>query len=333
MKRIDFEHHFVAPKVFNFLSSKAGGFRYDPDTTVMILGGGLGARYDNLYFDITDISEKRLAVMDSNKIDTAVLSSTPATETISGSEAIALCREVNNTLYEATRNYPGRFIGTAGLPVCDVNAAVDELTRCSQELGFPVWHTHSSYGPGKHLDDLSYRPLLAKAAKLKMAVYLHPSIATDKRFTESGFAFAGSGLGFTVDALTTTLKLIISGVFDEYPDLTLVLGHLGETIPFLLERMDNRFRYYRDEHLKNEHDISYYFKNKRILVTTSGNMSKEAFECTKNVLGIESVMYATDFPYEDIREVTAFIDALDLSEQDRGKMLAGNFETHILGRG
>lgn len=331
MKRIDFEHHFITPELLNYFSSKAGDVHYDPSTTVMALGDGLGVRLDKLYFDITDISEKRLAAMDMYQIDTAVLSSTPITEIIPGSEAIALCKGVNDRLYEATRNFPGRFIGTAGLPVGDVNAAVDELTRCSQELGFPVWHTHSNYGPGRHLDDPRCRPLLAKAAELKMAVYLHPTLPTDKRFTESGFAFAGAGLGFTVDTLTTTLKLIISGIFDEYPDLTLVMGHLGEAMPFLLERMDNRFAYFKDEHLKNEHDISYYFKNKRIFVTTSGNMSKEAFDCAKNVLGMDTILFATDFPYENPKEVVAFFDSLALSEQERGKLFADNFEKYILG--
>lgn len=143
---------------------------------------------------------------------------------------------------ELTRAHPGRLFGSAILPVKDVAAAERELERCVKEYGFVSWHTHSNYG-NTAPDDPRYLPLFRNAAELGVYVYLHPQLPEGSRYAGYGFTFAGPGLGFTVDTVTTLLRMVVSGLFDEIPSLRLVLGHLGEGLPFLLDRIENRIKF------------------------------------------------------------------------------------------
>lgn len=111
-----------------------------------------------------------------------------------------------------------------------------------KEYGFVSWHTHSNYG-NTAPDDPRYLPLFRKAAELGVYVYLHPQLPEGSRYAGYGFTFAGPGLGFTVDTVTTLLRMVVSGLFDEIPSLRLVLGHLGEGLPFLLDRIENRIKF------------------------------------------------------------------------------------------
>jgi len=126
-------------------------------------------------------------------------------------------------------------------------------------------------------------------------------------------------------ALATTVRLILQGVFDRLPNLNVMLGHLGEAIPFLLGRMDNRFSYIPNGNIKSDHGFSYYF-GRNIAVTTSGNMSTEAFLCAKNVLGIENIFFGTDYPFENLDSMMAFVEGLPLSEEERKRIYYGNAE-------
>jgi len=262
-----------------------------------------------------DMGEARLADMDRCGIDVSVLSSSMGIEQLPADAAIRVCRATNDALYALIQRYPGRFLGSAVLPVHDVPAACAELDRCVREYGFVCWHTHSNYGI-KAPDQKEFRPIFEKCEALGVYVYLHPHFLLQDRIEDYGFGLSGPALGFTLDTVTTIMRMILSGLFDEYPKLKVVLGHLGEAIPFLLERIDNRIAFIRTENEKNQHPVSYYFKN-NIWVTTSGNMSKSAFQCTKEVLGMSRIAFGSDYPYEDLDDMNDFIENLPLGRDER----------------
>ena len=322
MKRIDFENHMYDQSLYDVMEKREviPYYRKETDTiawkeTIIIPQGKLKPM-------LLDIGENRLKLMDELGIDMAVISSSPGVEILDAGESVEVSRRSNDAIYSMTRKYPGRYLGSAILPVKDVAAACRELERCVKELGFVAWHTHSNYGQTAP-DDAVYRPIFKKAEELGVYVYLHPQLDNNPRVQDYGFSLAGSGLGFTLDAMITITKLILSGIFDEMPNLTVLLGHLGEALPFLLARMDNRVKHITNPYMKNRHDPSYYFK-KNILVTTSGNMSKEAFICARDVLGIDRILFAGDYPYEAVAEMISFLDALPITETEREAMYYRN---------
>jgi hypothetical protein len=272
---------------------------------------------------LLDIGEKRIQLMDKLKIDAAVISCSPGVEQLDRDTSIEVCRKTNDALYRVTQAFPGRYYGSAVLPVKDVEAACAELERCVKDLGFVAWHTHSNYGDGTSPDDIKYRPIFKKVEELGVYVYLHPQLPNMDRVTDLGFTFAGPGLGFTMDTTITILRMIATGLFDESTKLKVLLGHLGEGIPFLLERIDNRMNFLPNAKMSNKHLPSYYFKN-NIMVTTSGNMSQEAFRCTKDVLGIDRILFGSDYPFEKADDMVSFIDNLSITEEEREMMYYKN---------
>ncbi|MCC8142331.1 MAG: amidohydrolase family protein [Lachnospiraceae bacterium] len=265
--------------------------------------------------------------MEANGITTAVLSSSPGPEQLEVKKSIEVCAKTNETLYELTKQYSGLYLGSAVLPVNDTDAACRELERCVKGYGFVGWHVHSNFGDTAP-DEERYWPIFQKAAELGIYVYLHPQVPDDRRTRNCGFMVAAPMLGFTQDTMTTVTKLMLSGMLDEIPNTRLVLGHLGEAIPFLMARMDNRVQVELDPFVRAKHTLRYYFEH-NIMVTTSGNLSIEAFKCTKNVLGIDRICFGTDYPYENPTEVMEFHDELPLSRKEREKLFYQNAEEKL----
>ncbi|NCB62579.1 MAG: amidohydrolase [Clostridia bacterium] len=328
MKRIDLENHFYDQCLIDALSRRLEPPRYLPSDDLIQWTDAIGMPQGKLLETLLEVGEERLALMERRGITHAVLSCSPGAEQLDAAESITVCRATNAALYELSKRYPGRVFGSAILPVKDIDAAVEELTRCVSEYGFVAWHTHSNYGATAP-DHPRYRPLFQKAAELGVYVYLHPQLPEGERYEGYGFTFAGPGLGFTVDTVTTLLRMVVSGLLDDIPGLKLVLGHLGEGLPFLMERIENRIKFLPNPLLRCKKALSYYFKH-HIWVTTSGNMSQEAFRCTKDVLGIDHILFASDYPFESVGDMTNFVDALPLTEEERTKLYYQNAET-ILG--
>ncbi len=325
MKLIDFEHHFYDQSTIDAMKMRKGYPKYDEKENTIhwtkILSMPQGPV---LLKSLLDISEKRVEFMDQLGITTAVISTAQGVEDVDTAESVELARKTNDTVYELTKRFPGRFLGSAVLPSKNVKEAVKELERCVKELGFVCWHTHSNYGTASPEQE-EFLPLFRKAAELNVYVYLHPAVPKIESLEPYGFTMAGPGAGFTVDTMLTILKMIVSGLFDRVPETRLLLGHLGEAIPFLLERIDNRLNFVPNVNLKNAQKPSYYFKN-NIMVTTSGNMSKEAFECTQKVFGIDSILFGSDYPFEDAADMVKFVESLPLSVEDREKLYYKNAE-------
>jgi predicted TIM-barrel fold metal-dependent hydrolase len=177
--------------------------------------------------------------MDDAGIDLQVISeNNPATQNLDAETAVKLARASNDALHEAVRAHPGRFAGFATLPTPDPKAAADELERAVSKLGFKgamiMGLTH-----GRFMDDKKFRPIFVRAAALDVPVYIHPTpphpAVMDAYFKDYP-VLSGAPLGFTLETLTHTYRLILSGLFDDFPSLKIIVGHLGETAPFLLWR-------------------------------------------------------------------------------------------------
>jgi predicted TIM-barrel fold metal-dependent hydrolase len=130
--------------------------------------------------------------------------------------------------------------------------------------------------------------------------------------------------------MKTSLRLILNGTFDKFPKLRMILGHCGEYFPFIIDRVDNRFAWIKDDEVKMKHTVAYYFKNKNVVMTTSGIMSKITFECTKQAFGIDSIIFASDYPYECLANMMKFVKTLDLTEEEKEKLFHLNAEKYIL---
>ena len=324
MKLIDLEHHFYDPSTIEAMQNRKGFPNYDPEKDVINWHKDLSMPQGILLKRLLDVSEKRIELMDELGISTAVLSTSQGVEDLDPSESVELTRKTNDAVYDITRRYPGRFLGSAILPTKDVDAALKEMERCVKELGFVCWHTHSNLG-GASLEEERFLPLFEKAAELGVYIYLHPNIPEMPQLYKYGFTMAGPGAGFTVDTMLTVLKLIVCGVFDKVPATRMVVGHFGEAIPFLMDRIDNRMNFLPNPALINKEKPSYYFQH-NIQVSTSGNMSPEAFECTKKVFGIDNIMFGSDYAFEDPKEMVDFVKTLDITKEEQDKLFFKNAE-------
>ncbi|MGB8428688.1 MAG: amidohydrolase family protein, partial [Pseudolabrys sp.] len=184
---------------------------------------------------LDDLGELRIREMDEAGIDLQVISeNNPATQNLDAETAIKLARASNDVLFEAVRQHPGRFAGFATLPTPDPKAAADELERAVNKLGFRgamiMGLTH-----GRFMDDKRFRPIFERAVDLDVPLYIHPTPphpAVQEAYFKEYPALSVAPLGFTLETLTHTFRLIVSGLFDEYPTLKIIVGHLGETAPF-----------------------------------------------------------------------------------------------------
>ena len=300
MIRIDLENHFYAPCLIDALAQRSQPPSYDRATDQIHWTEDVCMPQGELLQRLLEVGEHRLSLLEQQGITHAVLSCSPGAEQLEPAKSIAV------------------------LPVKDVAAAERELERCVKEYGFVSWHTHSNYG-NTAPDDPRYLPLFRKAAELGVYVYLHPQLPEGSRYAGYGFTFAGPGLGFTVDTVTTLLRMVVSGLFDEIPSLRLVLGHLGEELPFLLDRIENRIKFLPNPAIRCRRPLRYYFQH-NIWVTTSGNMSPEAFRCTQDVLGMDHILFASDYPYESVEDMMAFLRGIPLNEADYARLYYQNAE-------
>lgn len=330
MTKIDFEAHFFTQEHLNALSESrdypklvhAGDEKkrrlwHTPD---------VGQPYgDPLIRALSDTGKSRLAKMDACGVDVQILSvSAPSIDQLDPAIGTALARQANDTLFEVIQKHPGRFKGYAVLAPKEPEQAADELERAVKELGFVGWNTHSNYA-GSYLDEERYLPILARAEKLNIPIYLHPTVPAMPQIRTYGFALAGAAFGFGVEVSLTMMRLVFSGIFDKFPRLHFILGHLGEGLPFIIKRIN--WAYVRpfspDARPKLSKKPSEYLQS-NIYVTTSGNYYEPAFKCTREAFGIDRILLGTDYPYEDSEECIRFIEGLDLSEVDREKIYCGN---------
>ncbi|MDO5785778.1 MAG: amidohydrolase family protein [Eubacteriales bacterium] len=322
-KTIDLEAHYYPQTLMDYFASRTEFPIYYPEQYELRFNENFSIKHTYKMSHLPETAEKRLEIMDANGVDMQVLSLSPGIEMLDTQTAIEKVRQANDYVYSVTKKYPGRFLGFAALQTNDIGEACRELERCVKELGFVGWLTFSNYGES-HLDDDCFAPLLDKAAELGAVIYLHPTHPVTGRLAGLGAELAGSPFGFGIDTSITTMRLICKGVFDRNPGMKLVLGHLGEVFPFILQRMTLRLKSYHNIAPAINKELPEYYFRHNIYVTTSGVYSHEAFQLTKQILGIDHIMLGSDYPYEKLEDVRAYLDELKLSQNERKMLLHDN---------
>ena len=323
MRIIGLEEHFWTPEVADALRAlppENGDndlLLHQPEFISNALGDGLG--------------EKRLRAMDLAGVDMMVLSLTsPGTQALPPEQAVPLARGANDYLAQAVKAHPDRLAGWATLPTPDPDAAAQELERAVGELGFVGACTHGRTG-NDYLDHERFRPILAKAAELNVPIYLHPQVPPKsvRQQYYDGFdpkvstAFATSGWGWHADVGVGALRLILAGVFDEFPNLQFVVGHWGETILFYLDRIASLSQ--AATHLKRP--VDEYFRH-HFYVGGAGIYSTPYLLRVIEVMGIDRVVSSSDYPYRYFPDGRArsFIEEAPISLEAKHKIAHENAE-------
>lgn len=296
----------------------------DPDVDAKINKGGSGQMRERLL----DVTAGRIAAMDAANIDVQILSHCPPGAQCFDPDELDRARAVNDRLKETIDTYPDRFMGFASMPTRSPGACADELQRCVEEYGFKGAMIHG-LTDGVFIDDERYWPMFERAQKLDVPIYVHPGPphpavvdAYYKDYVEKWPGILSAGWGFTMETATAGLRLMLSGVFDKFPDLKIILGHMGEGLPFLLWRVDFAFSPVMRPGGPDAR-IRHLFTN-NFWVTTSGNFSNPALLCTMMEMGIDRILFAVDWPYVENKPGPEWMETVPLSAEDKEKILNGN---------
>ena len=323
MKKIDFEAHFFAPEQLKALSENEGYPRLEKNAdgpgSYLWHNPDIGQPYGQPLIDaLTGLDQGRVARMDACGVDVQILSvTTPSIDQLPAEMGTPLATASNNSLAQAIKKYPKRLKGYAVVAPKAPEAAADELERAVTELGFVGLNTHSNIA-GAYLDEARFLPIFKRAEKLKVPIYLHPAVPAISQVSTYGFVLAGAPFGFGMETALTMMRLIYSGIFDKCPELKIILGHLGEGLPFIFERINWAWERPFDPAARPvlAKKPSDYLKE-NVFVTTSGNYYEPAFRCTREALGIDRILLGTDYPYEDSKECIDFIESLPISEAEK----------------
>jgi 2,3-dihydroxybenzoate decarboxylase len=273
-----------------------------------------------------DLGEWRLREMDEVGIDVQVLShGAPSTQKLTGDNAVPLARRVNDRLHAAVAANPKRFAAFAALPTSNPAAAADELER-TVKLGFKGAMLHG-LANGVFLDDKRFWPIYERAEKLDVPIYLHPGLPHQavmdvyyKDYAKDFPMVVRAAWGYTVETATLAIRMVLSGVFDKHPKLKIVLGHLGETLPFLVWRVDHAIARPGASKQLSFRDV---FCN-NFWITTSGNFSNPALLCCVMEMGIDRVLFAVDWPFVANPPGVRWMESVPLCDEDKVKILSGN---------
>jgi predicted TIM-barrel fold metal-dependent hydrolase len=280
---------------------------------------------------LEDMGTGRIAEMDRGGVEFCILSLTaPGIQAIPNvSQAIAMARLANDYLAEHIAKHPNRLKGFAALPMQDPQVAVRELTRCVKELGFcgALVNGFSQVGEADsavYYDLPQYWPFWATVQQLDVPVYLHPRepLATRQQAYQGHPWFVASAWGFAVETSIHALRLMGSGLLDEYPKLKVILGHLGEGLPSNIWRVDHRIAK-SPLGIKTKLPMAQYLRE-NFYITTSGNFRTQTLVDAMLEVGADRILYSVDYPYEDMGEATKWFDHAAISEPDRVKIGRSN---------
>ena len=318
MRTITLEEHYATP-----------AFLDGPGRKLKEQASRFGGRAAELFDQLCDLGEKRIAEMDAAGIDMQVLSLTSlGTEQLEATAATAVVREANDRVAEAVRAHPTRLAGFACLPTADPQAAVAEMERTIHDYGFKGVMING-HVQGRYLDDKFFWPILGRAEALNVPIYLHPT-QPPKAVIEasySGFSpivsdmLAGPGWGWHIETAIHVLRLILGGVFDTYPQLQIVVGHMGEGLPFMLERLDIM----PVAMTSLNHPISFYLRH-NVHYTFGGFNFTPTFLDLLLEVGADRIMFSADHPYSSMAQARAFLDRLPVSDADKERIAHGNAE-------
>ncbi len=274
-------------------------------------------------------NEERIADMDNAEIDIQVLSHNhPGAQVFDTNGTLCQAEKINNRLSERIEKHSNRFRGLASLPMHFPHEAARELERCVTELGFLGAMLHGNLN-GEFFDKTKFWPVFEMAAKLDKPIYIHPGnphhavkAAYYNDYEEQFPIIQTAGWGFGIETSTAAVRLILSQIFDQLPSLKIILGHMGEGLPFLLERCHSGFSNRREEG-KPYVDFRHVF-SRNFFITTSGNFSNSALICSIMEIGTDKILFAVDWPYNDSKKGAEWIRNAPISAIEKQKITHKN---------
>jgi len=283
------------------------------------------ATWVDLKARLLDFQEKRVAIMDQLGIERMILSlNAPAIQRIDDAKKAAeVARRANDLLAQQIAKRPHRFSGFAALAMQDPEGAARELERSVEQYGFKgaLVNGYSQLGNPEnclYYDVKSYWPFWAAVEEIGVPFYLHPREPSQRRAYEGHPWLVGPAYGFAAETGLHALRLMGSGLFDKYPRLTIILGHMGENLPFTLHRTDGRIAW-SPMGYPAKHPISHYFRN-NFYITTAGNFRTQSLVSSMLEVGADRILFSTDYPFEQAAEAAHWFDAASISEADRLKI-------------
>ena len=275
------------------------------------------------------VEEERLKDMDANGIDIQILSNEyPGVQGILGAEeAVSKAKIINNDIAEIVRRHPTRFRAFATLPLQDPKAAVDEFKRSVQELGY-VGALINGHTNGEFLDEEKFRTVWKCAVELDVPIYLHAfdPLPGQLKAYEGHRHLVGPTWTWNTDTATHVMRIISSGLFEELPDAKLIIGHMGEFIPYMLARIDEGYMQTGGANTwKIPKGPAHYYK-KNVYITSSGRWNPETMICAVSAITADHVMFSVDYPLADIGESIAQMERTPLSQEDKEKIYYKNAE-------
>ncbi len=316
MRTITLEEHFATPEFLKATAQLQSAARVDFVRPVES--------------KLLDLGQGRIADMDAAGIDLQVLSLTWAgLDKLDGAIATGLAHDANDRLAAAVREHPKRFAGFAALALQEPEKAAAEFERCVRTLGFKGALVHGTTR-GVFLDDPQFTPLFETAQALDVPIYLHPA-PPPKPVQEAyygglpgqlGFFLATAAWGWHAEAGMHSLRLIVSGLFDRFPKLKLIIGHMGEDLPFSIARAEAVLSGVT-KHLQRR--VGEYFLE-HFHITTSGYFTLPPFQCAMEVVGADRILFSVDYPYSPNTVGRNFLNSLTISPEEMSKISGGNAE-------
>lgn len=320
MKIVALEEHFLTQGLIAAWASLPEHER-DPSQT---------ANTSEIDARIVELGETRLRAMDEAGVDVQVLSPTaPGVQNLEPGDAVSIARDLNDLTAATIGRYPERFQGFAAIGTPDPAAAAKELERAVDLPGMKGGFLYGRTGD-RNIDHADFLPIFEAAAALRVPLYLHPRTppqavrhAYYDGFDDAlGLMFATSGIGWHYETGIQLVRLILSGIFDRFPDLQIIVGHWGEVVLFYLERL---------EPMAKAAGLRVSIADtmrRNVSVTPSGMFSQRYLRWAIDLLGIDRIMFSTDYPYlmAGPGEARDFLEQADLSQADRDKIAYGNWE-------
>ena len=313
MHKIALEEHFLTDDMQPYIEKTLEKVSKD------LVASGVGA--------LKDFGQARLDAMDSAGVTRAVLAlAGPGVQAEPDmAKAVTLARGCNDRLAEEIGRRPDRYAGLAHLAMQDPDAAVAELSRCARDLGFRGAMINGQTG-GVYLDDPRYDEFWAAVAEFGTPVYLHPAHPlTEPEVLQGRDVLQGAMWGWTTETATHALRLVVGGIFERHPEAQLILGHMGECLPFHLWRFDSRYATSRHDDYTLPQPPSFYIR-RNVAITTAGVCDDAALRCSLDGLGTDRVMFSIDYPFERSAEAGNWADALPLADDVKAKVCHGNAE-------
>jgi predicted TIM-barrel fold metal-dependent hydrolase len=302
-----------------------------PRDIVEAAGIDIGLRANKKAAQLDEMGDGRLKVMDHAGIDVQVLSAlSNNVQDLDPGASVAVNRQLNDRMAETVAKYPDRFRAFAALPMTDPVGAVDELRRCVQELGFLGAMIHGQTR-GVFLDHPSVRPILAAAERLDVPIYLHPAPppAAVKETYYSGLSeeveacLSTSGWGWHSETAMHVLRMVAGGVFEDLPGLKLIVGHMGEGLPFHLDRIESMLTPVVTGHARTVAETL----RQNLYLTTSGYNTATPLLCALAAFGVDHIMFSVDHPFANSDQATTFLRSAPITENDRQKIAHANVES------